>query len=83
MTSKPDMWKQVHKKTNPNGVSCIKKARKVRAYFLMEQVSRFELPSQPWQGRILTTVLYLHHVNIYYQIKKQIARNILLCYNVT
>ena len=69
--------------SNQAGINFIKKARIVRAYFQMEQVSRFELPSQPWQGRILTTVLYLHHVNIYYQIKKQIARNILLCYNVT
>ena len=25
----------------------------------MEQVRRIELPSQPWQGRILTIVLHL------------------------
>ena len=37
----------------------------VQAYFLiMEQVRRIELPSQPWQGRILTIILHLRVNNI-------------------
>ena len=38
---------------------------KVRAIFSkMEQLRRIELPSQPWQGRILAIVLQLHRLNI-------------------
>ena len=52
----------------------------------MEQVSRFELPSQPWQGRILTTVLYLqaHIDNTKKQKKNQgkIANFIIIVYNI-
>lgn len=33
----------------------------------MEQVRRIELPSQPWEGHILTIVLHLHSSNIIYQ----------------
>ena len=36
----------------------------VRRFLQLEQVSRIELPSQPWQGRILTAVLHLHTNNI-------------------
>ena len=34
----------------------------------MEQVRRIELPSQPWQGRILTIILHLQLCIIIYQI---------------
>ena len=36
----------------------------VRRFLQLEQVSRIELPSQPWQGRILTAVLHLHELII-------------------
>jgi hypothetical protein len=31
-----------------------------RKYITLEQVRRIELPSQPWQGYILTIILHLH-----------------------
>ena len=34
----------------------------VRRFLQLEQVSRIELPSQPWQGRILTAVLHLRYI---------------------
>ena len=43
------------------------------SYFQMEQVRRIELPSQPWQGYILTIEPHLHAL-IYYQIKNNISR---------
>ena len=36
----------------------------VRRFLQLEQVSRIELPSQPWQGHILTAVLHLHELII-------------------
>ena len=36
----------------------------------MEQVRRIELPSQPWQGRILAIVLHLHELIISKKIKE-------------
>lgn len=54
--------KQVHN-IKYCGLVLYKKTRltisNVRVLILMEQVSRIELPSQPWQGRILTAVLHL------------------------
>lgn len=35
----------------------------------MEQVTRIELASQPWQGRVLTIVLHLQWIHIHYIIK--------------
>ena len=42
----------------------------MRVLTSMEQVSRIELPSQPWQGRILTAVLHLHKSILPKTIKK-------------
>ena len=42
-----------HKKTNPNRVSCIKKARKVRAYSLMERMMGIEPTWSAWKAEVL------------------------------
>ena len=36
--------------------------------FLMEQVTRIELASSPWQGGIIAVILYLQNVTLLYQI---------------
>ena len=45
----------------------------VRRFYLMEQVRRIELPSQPWQGYILTIEPHLQRTfiisNFFYNIK--------------
>lgn len=37
--------------------------RKVRTETSLEQMRRIELPSQPWQGRVLATEPHLHCIN--------------------
>ena len=38
----------------------IKKPPKRRIFNFLERVSRIELPSHPWQGRIIATIRYPH-----------------------
>ena len=62
--------------------------------FLMEQVTRIELASSPWQGGIIAVILYLQNVILLYQIikkntslflkkdkKSYVEKDLYLCYN--
>ena len=50
---------------------------KVRTETSLEQVRRIELPSQPWQGRILATEPHLRCLCLYY-IKKNLKNQLKL-----
>lgn len=41
----------------------------------MEQVTRIELASSPWQGGIIAVILYLQNVHLLYQNNVQKARD--------
>ena len=51
---------------------------KVRTETSLEQVRRIELPSQPWQGRILATEPHLHCINTISKRKKKSNKKFML-----